>query len=99
MRTTRLKREMCLSTHAGKQLAAWPSANQRASGHTLLKSSVGPMLTWRAQPDRASRGAGLREKFLSSRYEHDAILSRRRFASAEQKHRKMSVVQAQHSAW
>ena len=43
-RTTRLKPEMRLSTHTSKQLAVSPSANQRASGHTLLMSSVCQML-------------------------------------------------------
>ena len=75
------KPEVCLSTHTNKQLADWPSASQRVSGHTLCKSSVRSMLM--ASKARWG-GPARRSPRQSLMYEQDAILARRRFASAEQ---------------
>ena len=73
-RTTRLKPEMRLSTHTSKQLAVSPSANQRASGHTLLMSSVCQMLmestTRSGVPGSRSARSSCRRDTSTTPYSH-----------------------------
>ena len=73
------KPEVCLSTHTNKQLADWPSASQRVSGHTLCKSSVRSMLMaskarWGGPASRSPRSRRCTSRMP---YSHGGCLSGR----------------------